>query len=450
MPPPRVGRRKAMPMAARLIAGLAGLVLCGTLLLMLPASAAKEPLHFNQACFTAISALATTGLSIITPGADLSRFGQIVLLLLMQVGGIGFMVGSVLVFRLIGRRVTLPERLALRDTLGGISAGSAIQLAQYVVLGVLGLEAIGAVLLWLSWAPQLGPGLAAYMAIWHSVSALTNSSFDLFSGAPDAPAGFPLDAFTLLVISGLVIAGSIGIPVISDLLTWWRARRHRLSLHTRLTLITAGLLLFFGTLALFIGFSLPGTLFHDQPWPRRLLMSFFHSASARTSGFVLVPLAEASEGNILVLTMLMFIGGSPASMGGGITTSTLAVLFLTLLSSIRGRTAVEAGTRTLPRETVTKAVAIVAASAAFVLTITWLLLLTQQATLQEALFETTSAFATCGFTLGLTPRLDGFGQFLIGCAMFAGRLGVLTLVVGLARETAPDPLSYPEEKILIG
>jgi len=259
-----------------------------------------------------------------------------------------------------------------------------------------------------------------------------------------------LDAFTLLVISGLVVAGSIGIPVISDLMSWVRRRRHRLSLHTRLTLITAGLLLFLGTLALFIGFSLPGTLFHDQPWQRRLLMSFFHSASARTSGFVLVPMAETSESNIMVLTILMFIGGSPASMGGGITTSTLAVLFLTLLSSIRGRAAVEAGRRTLPRETVIKAVAIMAAGATFVLTITWLLLLTQQATLQEALFEATSAFATCGFTLGLTPRLDGFGQLLIGCAMFAGRLGVLTLVVGLARETSPDPLSYPEEKILIG
>lgn len=423
---------------------------------MLPASSTGEPLPFSRACFTAVSALATTGLTVITPGADLSLFGQLMLLLLMQVGGIGFMTGSVLIFRLLGRRVTLAERFALRDVLGAMSAGSAVRVAQQVIMGVLVLEGVGALLLWTLWMGEFGMAHAAYLAVWHSVSAFTNSSFDLFSGSPVAPAGFPLTASTLLVISSLVILGSIGIPVLGDLLGWatsrWRkeSRRYRLSLHTRLTLLTAGCLLAFGTLALFAGSSLPGTLFADEPWPRRMLMAYFHSATARTAGFVLVPLDQMSHANSFVLCVLMFIGGSPASMGGGITTSTLVVLLLTVAASARGQESPRAWGRVLPRETVVKAVAILTSSLIFVLGVTWLLLLTQKTNLVEALLETVSAFATCGFTLGLTPRLDGLGQFLIAFSMFAGRLGILTLVVSLTAETPPSPLAYPEEKILIG
>ena len=447
---PRRPRRFAP--AARLVTGLSSLVLLGTALLMLPASSAGQPLPFHKACFTAVSALATTGLSLITPGADLSTFGQLVLLLLMQVGGIGFMLGSVLIFRLIGRRVTLAERFALRDSLGTVSAGSVVKVAQRITLGVLSIELGGAVVLWLIWIKQFGVGQAAYLALWHSVSAFTNSSFDLLSGSPIAPSGFPVTAPTLLVISTLVILGSIGMPVLSDLLQWVRAprRKHRLSLHTRLTLLAAGTLLALGTVALFIGSSKAGTLFSDDPWPRRLLMAYFHSATARTSGFVLVPLDEMSAANSFTLCVLMFIGGSPASMGGGIGTSTLIVLFLTLVAAVRGRDLPVAWGRTLPRETIVKSVAILFSSLTFVLTVAWLLLLTQETTLVEALFETISAFATCGFTLGLTPKLDPFGQFLIAFTMFAGRLGILTLVVSLTEASRPSPLSYPEEKILIG
>ena len=435
-----------------MVVGLGSLVMGGTALLMLPSSSSGAPLPFHKACFTAVSALATTGLSLITPGADLSLWGQLVLLLLMQVGGIGFMIGSVLIFRLLGRRVTVAERFALRDALGTVSAGSAVKVAQRVTLGVLLIELVGALLLWPLWTPEFGAGQAAYLAVWHSVSAFTNSSFDLFSGSPIAPAGFPLTAPTLLVISALVILGSIGMPVLGDLLAWSRSRsrRYRLSLHTRLTLLTAAVLLVGGTLALYLGSSLPGALFSDQPWPRRLLMAYFHSATARTSGFVLVPLEQMSQANSLVLCVLMFIGGSPASMGGGVSTSTLVVLTLTLAATIRGRELPQAWGRTLPRETIVKALAILTSSLAFVLLIAWLLLMTQSANLDEALFEAVSAFATCGFTLGLTPRLDGFGQFLVAFTMFAGRLGILTLVVSLTAEASPSPLAYPEDKILIG
>jgi trk system potassium uptake protein TrkH len=445
-------RSRELPQAARLVLGLGALVIVGTALLMLPASSSGHPLPLSKACFTAISALATTGLSLITPGSDLSLFGQIVLLALMQIGGIGFMIGSVLIFRLLGARVTVAERFALRDALGAVSAGSAVRVAQHVIQGVLFIEIAGALLLWLLWVEKFGPVSAAYLAAWHAVSAFTNSSFDLFSGSPIAPAGFPSNPPTLLVISGLVILGSIGIPVLGDLLGWIRRghRRYRFSLHTKVTLATAAGLMALGTLALFAGSSLPGTLFSDATWSERLIMSYFHAATARTSGFVLVPMDQMSQANSLVLCLLMFIGGSPASMGGGIGTSTFLVLILTMTAHARGQEAPRAWGRVLPHSIVSKAVAILASSLVFVLLVTWLLLLTQSTTLVEALFEAISAFATCGFTLGLTPRLDGFGQALIAFTMFSGRLGILTLVVALTAETTPSPIAYPEEKILIG
>jgi trk system potassium uptake protein TrkH len=415
---------------------------------MLPASGASRPLRADEALFTAVSALSTTGLSVITPGRDLSTFGQALLLLLMQLGGVGFMVGAVVIFRLLGRRITLEERLTLRDSLGLISTASLLRLTRSVLLGVLIIELIGTLLLWVHWMPKYGAGRAAFYALFHTVSAFTNASFDLFSGTPDAPAAFPTDAFSLLTISTLVILGSIGIPVLADLVRWpWR---RVLSLHTKLTLIAAGTLLTIGTLGLFIGESLPGALFYDLPWPRRLLLAYFHSATSRTSGFVLQPLDTMAAANVLLLTALMFIGGSPASMGGGITTSTLGVLVLAMWSYARGRNQVVIGRRMIPTETVLKAAAILTISMLGVGVVTWLLLLTQPATLSDALFEAVSAFATSGFTLGLTPRLDLFGRLLIALTMFWGRLGALTVVVVLAKRAATARVIYPEEQILIG
>ncbi|MBT9586537.1 potassium transporter [bacterium] len=436
-----------MKPALRLVVGLALLVLAGTLLLRVPACGRNQALTWAQAFFTAVSALATTGLSVITPGKDLSLTGQWVLLLLMQVGGVGYMVLSVVVFLLLGRDVTFQDRVTLRDSLGLISTSSLLHLVRLVVAGVVLIEVTGGLALWLLWGPAMGWKQAAYLGLWHSVSAFCNASFDLFSGSPDAPAGFPQDAGTLLVLSSMVALGSIGIPVLSELVRWRPGKR--LSLHTRLTLITVGVLLLGGTVLLFVGFSQTGDLFADQPWPRRLLMAWFHSSTARTSGFVLEDLSHMHAGNVLVLSCLMFVGGSPASMGGGITTSTVAVLLLAVQAQVRGRGRVRAGARELATETVTKASAIFVLALVFCGVVSWLLLITQPATLPEAIFETVSAFSTCGFTLGLTTRLDLFGQFLVAATMFCGRLGVLTVVVAMTR-TSTSLVRYPEEKILIG
>lgn len=433
-----------------LIGGLGLLVLVGTLLLWLPISAAQGQLGLNEAFFTAVSAVATTGLSIITPGQDLSTFGQVVLMLLMQLGGVGFMVTAVTVFRLVGKRVTFAERLSLRDSLGLVSSGQILSLTSRILLAVVAIEAVGAFLLWLSWSPIYGRGRAAYYAIFHSVSAFTNASFDLFSGSPTAAAGFPTDAFTLLTLAALIFLGGIGIPVISDLLRY--RRRRRLSLHTRVTLITSITLIAVGTLLFFLmEYKLRG-VFANESEPHLGLLALFHSVASRTSGFVVsANFSQLEPGNAFLLMVLMFIGASPASMGGGITTSTFAVLVLAMWNFARGRNEIVAGHRTIPLELLYKAAAIVTAAATVTAIVAWLLLYTQDnVTLVAALVESISAFATCGFSVGLTPRLNLFGQLLIAGLMFFGRVGTLTIIVALARPTVPAPVSYPEERILIG
>lgn len=449
----RLGQRQRLGQAERglgLIVGLGALVVIGTILLWLPISGSNGQLALNEAFFTSVSAVATTGLTIISPGRDLSRFGQIVVLLLMQLGGIGFMVTAITVFRLVGKRVTFAERLTLRDSLGLISSGQILNLSSLILIAVLAIESIGALVLWLTWTSVYGLREAAFYALFHSVSAFTNASFDLFSGAPTAAAGFPTDAFTLLTLSALIFLGGIGIPVVADLVRY--RQRRRFSLHTRITLITAAILISVGTVLFFLAEYKFRGVFSEESMPHLLLLSFFHSVASRTAGFtVSASFSQLDPANGFLLMILMFIGASPASMGGGISTSALAVLVLAMWNFARGRNEIVAGRRTIPLELLYKAAAIVTAAAVAIAVVTWLLLYTQQdVTLIAALVEAVSAFATCGFSLGLTPRLNLFGQLLIAGLMFFGRIGTLTIIIALGRPTVPAPITYPEERILIG
>lgn len=445
--PPRLAQAER---GLGLIGGLGVLVLIGTLLLALPISSVRRPLPINEAFFTAVSAVATTGLSVITPGRDLSVFGQIVLLLLMQLGGIGFMVTAITVFRLAGKRVTFAERLTLRDSLGLISASQILRLTTRILGVVLLVEAIGATLLWINWIPQFGAGRAAYYAIFHSVSAFTNASFDLFAVTPTSAARFPTDNITLLILATLIFLGGIGIPVISDMIQY--RQRRRFSLHTRIVLITSASLIMAGTILFFTVEQKYHLVFGDESAGRVLMLSFFHSVASRTAGFtVTTQFGQLEPANVLLLTFLMFVGASPASMGGGITTSTFAILMLALGSFVRGRREISAGRRVIPLELLYKATAVLTGAVMIILVSTWLLLFTQQnVSLSAALIESVSAFSTTGYSLALTPRLNLFGQLLIAGLMFFGRVGTLTIIVTLARPTVPPAVSYPEERILLG
>lgn len=440
--------RHPTPPPLRIIIGLALLVCMGTIALLLPGVSSDGFLAPNEALFTATSALSVTGLSIITPSQDLTRFGQIVLLVLIQIGGVGFMVIAVVTFWILGRKVSLPARMALSDSLGLLMPGAIVRLTRRVMLTVLSMEAVGAGLLWLHWRDDLGDQ-AVFYAIFHAVSAFCNAGFDLFSGTAAYPQGMPNDSISLSILGGLIFLGGLGIPVLADLLGWPGGKRF--SLHTRITLIVVVSLICAGGLGIFVAEHGPGRALHGEPWSRQLLIAFFQSISARTAGFAAIqPFTNISPASELLLLVLMFIGAAPASMGGGITTGTFAALILALWGYAQGQNSAQIGGRSIAPQMIRKAAAVLTVSLFVVLLATWLLLMTHAAPISLALFEVVSAFATCGLTLAFTDDLNLFGQLVIVLVMFWGRLGALTIVVGLAQLRTQQLVSYPEENILIG
>ncbi len=447
----RVGSfSRRLPTPIRLVFGLALMVFVSTLLLMLPWVGAERPLQFNEALFTATSALTVTGLSVITPGADLSLFGQIILLVLIQLGGVGYMVVSVIVFRILGRSISFADRLALRDSFGLLDLNAIVELIRRVLFAVFSLEFIGAFLLWLHWRADLGNERAILFAVFHAVSAFCNAGFDLFAGTPGFT-GIPSDNFSLSVIAILILIGGLGIPVVADLIFLFVRRRHNLSLHSRLTLIVTAFLVVLGSIGLFVAETQPGATMAALPSGRALILSTFQSISARTAGISAIEnFYDLSASSQLLKISLMFIGTAPASMGGGITTGTFTVLLLALWAFARGREAPRIFGRSLGVAAVRRASAVLTVSLLVVITVTWILLITHPgAPLDKVLFEVISAFATCGLSLGYTSNLSFFGQFMIGLVMFWGRLGALSIILVLAQLAPPHLIVYPEEQILI-
>jgi trk system potassium uptake protein len=441
-------RLMSLPIAFRVLSGLAALVLLGALLFMLPGMSTR-PLMFNEALFTSASALTVTGLTVITPGIDLTFMGQVLLLVLIQVGGIGLMIFTVIIFRLLGRRISLVEREALRTTFGTIMPGAVLRLTTQVLFAVLIIEGTGALLLYLHWRPTMPGPMAVWYAIFHSVSALCNSGFDLFTGLPGY-ATIPNDGITLTVFGVLIFIGSLGVPVVADLIALPRNRR--LTLHTRLTLPFITFLVLSTAAVIFASEALHPGILAGEPWDRRLGLALFQSVSARTAGFIAVPtfdqLAPASQ---LMLMAVMFIGAAPASMGGGVTTGTAVALLIALWSYVRNRPYPEAGGRTISTITVRRATAVLTISLILVIVATIAILLSDpEIPLDSSLFEVISAFATCGLTLAYTPRLNVFSQFVIILVMMWGRLGALTVMVALTRPMKNPLFYYPEEKIMIG
>jgi len=442
----RFSRR--LPTPLRLVLALASMIVLGAALLSLPGVGVGGRLSLNEAFFTATSALTVTGLTIITPGSELTLFGQILLLILIQIGGVGFMVTAVLVFRLMGRSISFADRLALRDSFGLLDLHAIVRLTRHVMAFVVILELIGAVLLWFHWRTQLGAARAAFYALFHAISAFCNAGFDLFKGTPGF-SGIPNDNYTLGVFSILIFIGGLGIPVIADLAQY--KKRRRLSLHSQLTLIVSIALLLLGWWGLFLAeTSQDGTL-ADAGTSRALTLSFFQSISARTAGFSAIErFQDLTPSSQLLKIVLMFIGTAPASMGGGITTGAFTVLILALWAYVRGRERPHVFGRSIGEFAVRRASAVLTISLLVILGATWFLLITHpHAVLDRVLFEVVSAFATCGLSLEYTSNFDITGQFVIAFVMFWGRLGALTIILALGQLVRRGLIEYPEEKILI-
>jgi trk system potassium uptake protein TrkH len=333
------------------------------------------PLTFMDTLFTAASAVTVTGLTVVTTSTTFTPLGQFVIFLLIQFGGLGYVVLVVAALRLLGRRVPLAERLALASELGIGKTRSIFSVLQRTILFMLAIEALGAAVLFVYWgatgsAPE---GRTLFYAVFHSVAAFCNAGFDLFYGLPGGPTGPPADIPTMLIIGAIAIVGGLGIPVYLDLL--YRRHKPRWTLNSRVTLTAAAGLIVFGMAALLLSEYWLGGALAGESWAYRTTLAWFQSVMTRTAGFPgLAGFVELHPSSILALVGLMFIGSGPASMGGGITTGTFAVLVLGVTSTIRGGRRLNLAQRAIPRTTILRAATVLTVALLAVLTATWLLL----------------------------------------------------------------------------
>jgi trk system potassium uptake protein TrkH len=441
---------RQFPVALQLVTGLVVLIAIGTVLLLLPGVSTRK-LSLMEAVFTSTSASAVTGLSLFSISTDLTIWGQLILLLLVQIGGVGFIVTVVMVFRLIGHQLTLGERLAVTSSLGLDRPGEIAKIMIRAIGLMLIIEGIGATLLFLHWRISgiVPPGKAVFYAIFHSVTAYCNAGFDLFYGLPEYPNGIPTDPLSLIIMGCLIILGGLGIPVYMELIY---RRRRPFSLHLRLTIGISLVLILLGWLGLIISEYRQAGVLSTMTFGQRTLLALFQSVSARTAGFPGLPgFSELNFPSILMLIFLMFIGTAPASTGGGITTGTFVVLLFAVISYARGLDKIRIGKHTLPSILLMRSLVVFVISLSLVILATWILLLTNPFTLDQSLFEVVSAYSTTGLSLGITTGLNTIGRLVIMFTMFAGRLGAITIMISLlGSKKGRNLIDYPEELILIG
>ncbi len=421
------------------------LIVAGTVLLSFPAaSVGEQPLAPVDAVFTAASAACVTGLTVVDTGTDLSFLGQLVVLMLIQAGGLGILVLSGFAASFLGEGLGLRGRRALGESLD-LAAGDASRLVRFIVVSTLTLEAIGASVLAFAFAAAGSPPIeAAWRGVFHAVSAFCNAGFALW---PDSVVGFRSHPPVLLTVAALIVAGGLGFPVL--IAAWARIRRRRSALrtHARIVVSVTAALIAIGAVGYAAGEwnrSLHGLSIGDK-----LLGALFQSVTLRTAGFNMADLSMIAPFTFLWMLVLMFIGASPGGTGGGIKTTTAAVLAMAVPVVVKGSHRAVVFGRAVPLEAVFRAAAILVVALGAALGVLTALLLTQPIPFEPLLFETISALGTVGLSLGVTPELDVFGKLTITAAMLIGRVGPLTLVLLLGRR-GPGRLRYPEARIMVG
>ena len=431
--------------AQLLVGSFAAAICLGALLLSLPlATADGLGLRPVDALFTGTSATCVTGLIVVDTGADLSRFGQLVVLGLIQAGGLGIMTISIFIALVLGRSIGLREEFALKQAIGEQRTGRSRRLVVFIILATACIEAVGAVLL----APAFHGagyswGRSAYLGVFHSVSAFCNAGFCLFS---DSLCGFSGHPWIVLEISFLIVIGGLGFGVLYSLIRTV-ARGRRPGLHVRIVLTTSAVLLLGGGVLIWLFEA--GHAFEEIGPGGSLLGAWFQSVTARTAGFNSVPLSGLRDGTLVLLMILMVIGGAPGSTAGGIKVTTFAVLVLAIRSVVVGRESVVVGGRRITPRSVIHAAVLAFLAAGAIAVVGLILLVSQDMPALPLMFEAVSAFGTVGLSLDVTPHLTSLGKLCIVLLMFVGRVGPLTLLV-MMRPRQPSAVDYPEAEMAIG
>ena len=445
--------RRAPAPAVSLLVLFAVLISVGTLLLMLPMSAADgHATRFIDALFTATSAACVTGLVVVDTANHWSPFGQVVIMVLIQLGGFGIMAGSTLLLFLFLRRTTLRDRVLVQESLGGMQLGTVTTLVKRIAIFTLVCELIGAVVLSIAFmaGPEAGPKwhpLGIWWGIFHAISAFNNAGFDL-TGGFQSLIPFRDDWVVLLTHGSLLVLGGLGFAIVGDVVAG--RRWSRMALETKLVITTTIALLVGGTVLIgLIEWSNPLTL-GAMPAEQRVLNAFFESATLRTAGFTALDTGALVESTLFVVMALMFIGGASGSTAGGIKVNTFAVLLIAITSTVRGEPSATAFGRRIKHAIVYRALAVLILSIGFVFLVGLGLTLTTDATFVQTLFEAVSAFGTVGASTGITPELSDPARLITSVAMFIGRLGPLTLVLALAARAHPVSYRPAVESVRIG
>jgi trk system potassium uptake protein len=427
----------ALSFATLIALGTAGLML-------LPGIYRQQPLGFLDALFTMTSATCVTGLIVVDTATWFTRFGQLWILLFIQLGGIGLITLTTLIIGSIGRRLSLRSEAIVGAPIDYTHRQNVTRLALAVTRFTLMAEAVGALILWLEWLPRFGVREAAWHAVFHSVSAFCNAGFSTFS---DSMMGMSSRPLVLLTLSVLIILGGLGYLSGEEALRWWRNRHNRvqqrMSIHTFSALLMTGILLVGGTL-LYGVFEWNGVL-AEFDLVDKAVNSWFMSVTARTAGFNSISYAQVANSTAFFTILLMVVGGSPGSTAGGLKTTTLAVLVALALARIRGRRYVAIHGRALPSGTTERTVSLALVAFA-VMTLSVFLMSTSETggahTLEArqaflpVFFEVVSAFCTVGLSMDSTPLLSGFGKVLTIALMFVGRLGPLAFFAALSLQSA--------------
>jgi trk system potassium uptake protein TrkH len=432
-----------------LVLGFAMLILGGALLLMLPAATVSgKSTPFIDALFTATSAVCVTGLVVVDTGTHWSIFGQTVIIFLIQFGGLGIMAMATLFAIVVRKKIQLRERLIMQEALNQLTMSGVVRLMLYMIKVTLFIEFIGGTILALRFYADYGlQGI--YLGYWHAVSAFCNAGFDLMGQFNSSGmTAYVEDPTVSLIVSGLFILGGLGFTVISDV--WTNRSFAKLSFHTKLVLVTTAVLIILGTIVIFaLEYDNPDTL-EGLSWGGKLLASYFHSVTPRTAGFNTLDTGKLESATLFFVIILMFIGASPASTGGGIKTTTFSALMLAVGGMIRGRNEVEVFKRSLSPQTIYKAFTVMFMAGSLVIIVTMILSVTENAPFLNILFEVVSAFGTVGLSTGLTPSLTPVGKLWIIITMFAGRVGPVTLALAIALRTKRGTIHYPEGRVMIG